>query len=272
MPTTPIRTEPDTETRLAIQALTAEHAYRLDHGQADTLHELYTGDGELLGLPPKDLIGKEAISAWGIARAALPRTSRHIETNHRLHWEDDRLHGTLYATVHRSDTADTTDTAPFMVGDYEDEYALVDGRWRIRRRTIRRGFRVATPTDHSAHAAATMFGLDDLPFEEVRPGFARSAIRSDGALTTVNWFEPGFTTRGPHSHAFDQLSYVLAGAMRFYVGDDVFDLHAPAVVHIPGGLPHCAEPIGDERALNIDVFAPIREDYLPLCEHQGYRA
>ncbi|MDR7084420.1 hypothetical protein J2X01_004164, partial [Arthrobacter ginsengisoli] len=25
-----------------------------------------------------------------------------------------------------------------------------------------------------------------------------------------------------------------------------------------------------EKALNIDVFAPVREDYLSLCEHQGY--
>ncbi|QKT13951.1 cupin domain-containing protein [Rhodococcus sp. W8901] len=104
---------------------------------------------------------------------------------------------------------------------------------------------------------------------EVRPGFSRSGIRSDGAVTTVNWFEPGYTTVGPHSHPFDQLSYVAVGAMRFYVGDDVFELHAPAVLHIPRDVPHCAEPIGTERALNIDVFAPVRDDYLPLCEHKG---
>lgn len=142
--TTPKQTTPDVETRLAIQALTAEHAYRLDHGRADTLHELYTSDGELLGLPPHDLVGRDALTAWGIARARMPRTSRHVETNHRLYWEDGRLHGTLYATVHRSDTSDTTNTVPFMVGDYEDEYALEDGHWRIRRRTIRRGFRIHT--------------------------------------------------------------------------------------------------------------------------------
>lgn len=126
------------------------------------------------------------------------------------------------------------------------------------------------PDNNSAAATAKMFKLDELDLGEVRPGFARAGIRSDGALTTINWFEPGFTTRGPHAHPFDQLSYVLAGAMRFYVGNEVFDLHAPSVLHIPGGVPHCAEPIGDERALNIDVFAPIREDYLPLCEHQGF--
>ena len=132
----------DVETRLAIQALTAEHAYRLDHGHADTLHELYSADGELLGLPPKDLIGREALTAWGAERVKLARTSRHVETNHRLVWDDGTLTGTLCATVYRSDTADTSDTAPFMVGDYEDQYVQEAGEWRIRRRVIQRAFRI----------------------------------------------------------------------------------------------------------------------------------
>ena len=126
-----------------------------------------------------------------------------------------------------------------------------------------------TPTE-GARMGAKAFNLDGLQLVEVRPGFSRTGIRSDGAVTTVNWFDPGYKTVGPHSHPFDQLSYVLAGAMRFYVGDEVFDLTSPAVLHIPGGVPHCAEPLGEERALNIDVFAPVREDYLSLCEHQGY--
>lgn len=132
----------DLETRLAIQALTAEHAYRLDHGQADTLHELYCLDGELLGLPPRDLIGQEALAAWGAERVKLARTSRHVETNHRLVWDEGILRGTVCATVYRSDTADTSNTAPFMIGDYEDEYVQEDGEWRFRRRLIRRAFRI----------------------------------------------------------------------------------------------------------------------------------
>ncbi|MDF3843520.1 MULTISPECIES: cupin domain-containing protein [Pseudomonas] len=120
--------------------------------------------------------------------------------------------------------------------------------------------------------AARVFRLDQLPLTEVRPGFARTGLRSDGAVTTVNWFEPGYRSIGPHAHPFDQLSYVLCGAMRFWVGDEVFDVQAPSVLYIPGGVPHCAEPLGDERALNVDVFAPLREDYLPLCEHQGFNA
>lgn len=137
------RPEVGVDLRLAIQALTAEHAYRLDHGASDTLHALYTADGELLGLPPQDLVGRQAIADWGAARVKLPRVSRHVETNHRLWWGDDGLHGTLYASVYRSESAEANDTTPLMVGDYEDLYALEDGQWRIRRRVIRRGFRAA---------------------------------------------------------------------------------------------------------------------------------
>ena len=31
---------------------------------------------------------------------------------------------------------------------------------------------------------------------------------------------------------------------------------------------HYGEPIGDEPALNLDIFSPIREDYRHLVEYQ----
>ena len=39
-------------------------------------------------------------------------------------------------------------------------------------------------------------------------------------------------------------------------------------LRIPPGVSHWAEPLGDEPALNLDVFAPIRQDYRHLVEYQ----
>jgi len=120
------------------------------------------------------------------------------------------------------------------------------------------------------HPAMRAYRLDEMPLVTVKPGFSRTGIRSDHAVHTVNWFEPGYKSTGLHSHPIDQMSYVLTGTMRFFVGDEEIDLVAPSVLYIPANLPHGAEPLGQQRVLNIDVFAPVREDYLPLCEHQQF--
>jgi mannose-6-phosphate isomerase-like protein (cupin superfamily) len=117
---------------------------------------------------------------------------------------------------------------------------------------------------------AQVFKIDGMELEQVKAGLTRSAIRSEQSIHTFNWFEPGFKSSGKHSHPFDQVSYVLSGTLRFFVGDEVFDLSSPSVLYIPANIPHGAEPLGDERVLNIDVFSPIREDYLYLADHQNF--
>jgi ketosteroid isomerase-like protein len=131
----------DLETRVAIQDLVTEHSHLVDHGHADRLADLYTEDGELIGLPPANLLGRRAIREWGEQRVLLTtRTSRHIESNLRVFWDGNVLRGTLSVVMFRSDTEDVSDTRPKMVGDYEDEFARDGDRWRIRRRIIRRAF------------------------------------------------------------------------------------------------------------------------------------
>ena len=38
---------------------------------------------------------------------------------------------------------------------------------------------------------------------------------------------------------------------------------------MPRDAEHCGAPIGDEIVMNLDVFSPIREDYLHLVEYQA---
>ena len=114
---------------------------------------------------------------------------------------------------------------------------------------------------------ANVYRWSELPREAVRPGVSRSAFRGDNALMVMNWLEPGMEVR-PHSHPFEQLAYILAGRVRFTIGDDVVEVGAGEVVRIPPDVVHCGEPIGEETAVNLDVFAPVRDDYRHLTAYQ----
>ena len=39
-------------------------------------------------------------------------------------------------------------------------------------------------------------------------------------------------------------------------------------VHVPPNAKHTGWPLGSEAVLNIDVFGPPRQDYLPLTAYQ----
>ncbi len=112
-----------------------------------------------------------------------------------------------------------------------------------------------------------VYRWDTLPKEVVRPGVSRTAFRGDNALMVMNWLEPGMEKK-PHSHPFEQLAYVVSGRIRFEIGDDVVEAGAGEVVRIPPDVVHCGEALGDEVALNLDVFAPVRDDYRHLTEYQ----
>jgi quercetin dioxygenase-like cupin family protein len=66
-----------------------------------------------------------------------------------------------------------------------------------------------------------------------------------------------------HSHHNEQLTYILEGKLRFFLGeggDEVIDVSAGEVLHIPAHLPHKAEALED--TLDVDVFHPPRSDWL----------
>lgn len=103
--------------------------------------------------------------------------------------------------------------------------------------------------------------------ETVRKGVERVGFRGDDVLLVMNWLEPGMDVN-PHSHPFEQVAVIVSGHVRFHVGDEVFEAGPGTFIRIPPNVEHYGEPIGDEPALNLDVFSPIREDYKHLVEYQ----
>jgi quercetin dioxygenase-like cupin family protein len=114
---------------------------------------------------------------------------------------------------------------------------------------------------------ATLYNWDSLDRETVRKGVERAGFRGDDVLMVMNWLEPGMDTN-PHSHPFEQVVFIVKGRVIFYIGDESMEAGPGSIIRIPPDVIHYAEPIGDEPALNLDVFAPIREDYRHLVEYQ----
>ena len=113
----------------------------------------------------------------------------------------------------------------------------------------------------------SLYNWDSLPKEVVRKGVERSGFRGDDVLMVMNRLQSGMDTN-PHSHPFEQLVYIVEGRVMYHVGDESFDAGPGSLIRIPAHVQHYAEPVGDTPVLNLDVFAPMRDDYRHLVEYQ----
>lgn len=134
-PTSAATMRDETVDRVAIEQLTVEYSFLLDHGRANELAELFTEDGIFdnpnLGVRA---VGREAIAAYYAQRAAEARTTRHITTNLRLEFETtDRATGTRIILYYRGDGPGPTFPAkPGSVGEYIEVFKRgADGKWRF---------------------------------------------------------------------------------------------------------------------------------------------
>lgn len=63
-----------------------------------------------------------------------------------------------------------------------------------------------------------------------------------------------------HSHPHEQTGYLVSGRLRMTIGDDVFDVEPGDSWCIPGNVMHKTEILED--AIVVEVFSPVREEYL----------
>jgi quercetin dioxygenase-like cupin family protein len=65
-----------------------------------------------------------------------------------------------------------------------------------------------------------------------------------------------------HSHVSEQITYIQEGALRLWIGEPAEEvlLRQGQFVVIPPNVPHKAEAL--ENTVDIDIFSPIRNDWL----------
>ena len=103
---------------------------------------------------------------------------------------------------------------------------------------------------------------DDLTVEPVTDVISRRLITGEKMMLAHVYLDAGAIVP-KHSHHNEQLTYVLQGALRFWIGEDeaeVIDVRAGEVLVIPAHVPHKAEALED--TLDVDVFSPPRQDWL----------
>jgi len=54
---------------------------------------------------------------------------------------------------------------------------------------------------------------------------------------------------------------MISAKLRFKIGDELFEAEGGDSWCIPGGLEHAVEVM--ENSVVLEVFSPVREDYLP---------
>ena len=105
-----------------------------------------------------------------------------------------------------------------------------------------------------AHAA-------DEGFVDALPGIRRKTLaHGDATLLTEFRLEAG-AVLPVHDHPQEQTGYLVAGRLRLTVGDETRDMSPGDSWSIPGDFPHGGVALEDTVA--VEVFSPVREDYLP---------
>lgn len=108
----------------------------------------------------------------------------------------------------------------------------------------------------------TFYCWSDLPLEQLSETISRKLITGDRLMLAHVYLQKGALVP-KHQHENEQLTYILEGALRFRLGENLEEtvvVAAGEVLHIPSNVWHEAEALED--TLDVDVFSPPRQDWL----------
>ena len=100
----------------------------------------------------------------------------------------------------------------------------------------------------------------NIPIQHVAEGIERQMVVGENLMICRFRFAP-FLVTPEHEHPHEQMSLVVSGRVRFFVEGDERMAAPGDVLHF---LPRCwhGATMMDEEVVLIDIFTPIREDFL----------
>jgi quercetin dioxygenase-like cupin family protein len=98
-----------------------------------------------------------------------------------------------------------------------------------------------------------------MPKEVLSPTIARKIITGEKAMVAQVFIAKGGIVP-LHQHEAEQITYILEGILEFEIEGKKIAVHAGEVLRIPSNVPHSAVALED--CLDLDIFSPIRHDWL----------
>lgn len=96
--------------------------------------------------------------------------------------------------------------------------------------------------------------------EQTAEGIKRQMVVGENIMLCRFTFDP-FTVTPEHTHPHEQMTLVVKGKVKFIIDGEVKIVSPGDVLHFPPNRRHGATML-DEEVVLIDVFSPIREDFL----------
>jgi quercetin dioxygenase-like cupin family protein len=100
---------------------------------------------------------------------------------------------------------------------------------------------------------------ETIPLEDLNPLLQRQFVVGQEIMLARVLLKKGCIVP-EHSHHNEQLTYILGGALKFWINGREIVVHAGEVLCIPAHMPHKAEALED--TVDLDVFNPPRADWI----------
>jgi quercetin dioxygenase-like cupin family protein len=107
--------------------------------------------------------------------------------------------------------------------------------------------------------AVRLHRWDEIALEKITEMVSRKIVTGERQMLAQVYLKRGCQVP-MHAHDSEQMTYILQGALKFFVGGEEITVREGEVLHIPSRVEHQAEALED--TFELDVFSPIRTEWL----------
>lgn len=118
-----------------------------------------------------------------------------------------------------------------------------------------------------------LYTIDDVPHDrKLHSGYMnRMAIRTENVLVVIATLKPFEKVPPKHRHPYEMLVIGMEGMLALEVDGVEYEITAGKAMVVPAGAIHTGGARGDVDAKFMEIFSPVRKDYVYLTKYQKER-